>query len=496
MLQPRKTIWVLGDQLNPRIGALAAADPTTSTVLLVESEGLLGTQRHRQRLHFVIAAMRRFADELRAAGFDVDLRRAPTLEEGVRAHVAERDPASLVVTEPNSRNARALAKRVNAEVVRSNQFLCHYADFATWASPRKTLRMEDFYRWQRTRLNVLMDDGEPVGGRWNFDAENRKPPPKDPSIFSRPLLTKLDTIDAGVLASLPGSTGADPIGIWATDRAGALARLHRFVDRELPRFGPYEDASTKRNWHLAHSLLSPYLNLGLLMPDEVYTAAQEAYRRGRVPLQSAEGFIRQIIGWREYVWGLYWLWPDHVQANVLDHQRSLPPVLTGEASTDMACVSDAVTGLRERAFVHHIQRLMVLSNFANLYGARPKEVLRWMRDVSIDAADWVMVPNVMGMALWADGGLMASKPYVSGGAYINRMSDYCRGCRFDPTKRVGPDACPFSTLYWDFLARHRTTLAKSGRMAQMLANLDRLSDLDATRDHARIIIELIGQGRL
>jgi deoxyribodipyrimidine photolyase-related protein len=211
-------------------------------------------------------------------------------------------------------------------------------------------------------------------------------------------------------------------------------------------------------------------------------------------LQSAEGFIRQIIGWREYVWGLSWLWRDHIDANVLGHHRALPPVFDG-ASTDMACVGAAVRGVEERAWVHHIERLMVLSNLANLYGAEPRELVTWFADRFIDATGWVMVPNVIGMALWADGGRMASKPYVSGGAYINRMSDHCKGCRYDPKQRVGDDACPFTTLYWDFLARHRPLLARNGRMAQMLANLDRLSDLDATRAQAATTIDALASGR-
>lgn len=489
------TVLVFGDQLNRRIGALAGATAGGSRVLLVESEALLRPSRHVQRLHLVITAMRRFADELRDAGFDVDLRRAASIRAGVEAHVDEHAPGRLVCTEPNSRTARALCERLDIEQVRSNQFLRHHEEFARWAQARRDLRMEDFYRWTRADLGYLMDGDQPVEGRWNFDADNREPPPADPSIFSEPQASQLDDVDDEVLASLPDATGAAPVGWWATSRRAALARLRHFVDHELVRFGRYEDAMTSRSWSLAHSMLSPYLNLGLLLPGEVCDRVEEAYRNGDVPANSAEGLIRQVIGWREYVWGLYWLWPDHAEANALHHERPLPRMYTG-APTEMACLADTFEGLHERAWVHHIPRLMLLSSFANLVGVHPRHVLDWMSDTYIDAAEWVMVPNVMGMALWADGGRMATKPYVSGGAYVNRMSDHCGDCRYDPRRRTGDDACPFTTLYWDFLARHRDVLGTSGRMARPLANLDRLSDLDEVRVRAAEVIAAAQSGRL
>lgn len=491
------TILVFGDQLNRRLGALAAAQPGEATVLLVESDALLGLGRHVQRNHLVITATRRFARELAAEGFDVDLRRAPTLRAGIEAHRAEHQSEQVRATEPNSRRARALCDALGIEQVRSDQFLCHHDDFARWAGGKKSLRMEDFYRWTRARLGYLMDGDGPAGGRWNLDAENREPPPADLSVFAEPPSDPLDELDAEVLASLPPDLpGAAPVGWWATSRAGALARLDHFVEHNLERFGRYEDAMTSGSWHLAHSVLSPYLNLGLLLPGEVCDAVEARYRAGGIPLASAEGFIRQVIGWREYVWGLYWLWPDHAEANALDHHRPLPPMYTGDAVTRMACLADTFAGLHERAWVHHIPRLMLLSSFANLYGAEPRAVLRWMSDTYIDAAEWVMVPNVMGMALWADGGRMATKPYVSGGAYVNRMSDYCKGCPYDPKRRTGPDACPFTSLYWDFLARHRDRLGRSNRMAQPLANLSRLSDLPEVRAEATRMIAEAAAGRL
>lgn len=491
-----RTVWVFGDQLNRHIGALGEADPRDTRVLLVESEALLRPGQHVQRLHLVVAAMRRFAAELAAEGFVVDRRRSPTLAAGVRAHVDEHAPDAVVATEPNARAARALCDRLGIAQVRSDQFLCHPDGFRDWAQGRSTLRLEDFYRWQRKRLGYLMDGDVPAGGSWNFDRENREPPPQDPSIFSRPPVSALDELDQDVLASLPTTHGQPPVGLWASSRSEALARLGHFLDHELSRFGRYEDAMTQHSWSLAHSMLSPYLNLGLLLPAEVCDAVEARYRAGDVPINSAEGFIRQVIGWREYVWNLYWLWPELVEANALGHARPLPPAFSGEATTHMRCLADVLESLDRRAWVHHIPRLMVLSSFANLYGVAPGLVMDWMLDRCIDAAEWVMVPNVMGMGLWADGGRMASKPYISGGAYIDRMSDYCGSCPYDPRKRTGDDACPFTTLYWDFLARHEERLAGNHRLARPLASMRRLSDLEQVKRRAAAVIEDIGEGRV
>ncbi len=491
-----QTVWVFGDQLNRKIGALAKAKPGETRVLLVESEALLGWPRHVQRNHFATAAMRRFGADLEAAGFEVDRRRAPTLRAGFEAHVSEHRPDEVVATEPNARAARALCGELGVSLRRSNQFLCHADDFAAWADGRERLRMEDFYRWTRRRLGYLMDGDEPEGGRWNFDADNREPPPDDPSIFTTPPRSTLDAIDEEVLDSIPESFGARPDGTWATSRRGALARLRHFVDHELARFGPYEDAITQGSWHLAHSVLSPYLNQGLLLPGEVCDRVVARYAQGGIPLASAEGFVRQVIGWREYVWGLYWLWPDHAESNAFAHHAPLPPAFTGAAKTKMACLAETLKGLEDRAWVHHIQRLMILSNFANLVGIDPKQLLAWMSSQYIDAAEWVMVPNVMGMALYADGGRMATKPYVSGGAYINRMSDSCKRCPYDPRRRTGDDACPFTTLYWDFLARHEGALQGNHRMARPLMSMRRLRDLPAVRDRAKQVLRGLEAGSI
>ncbi len=493
-----ETIWVLGDQLNRSLGALGTATPSTARLLFVESAAKISSKRfHRQRLHLVLTAMRRFAGECREEGFEVDYRAAPHLAAGLEAHRRDFGPSRVMATEPLSRSSWTLLDRLGVEFHRSDQFLCHHEDFAEWARGRRVLRMEDFYRWQRRRLGYLMEGDEPAGGQWNFDRSNREPPPKGPPPWPPPPVDDLDDLDAEVLALLPETAWGDaPTGLWATTRTGALRRLRHFVDEVLPGFGPHEDAMTTRSWHLAHSLLSPYLNIGLLLPGEVCDAVEGAYRRGTVSIESAEGFIRQVIGWREFVWGIYWLRPEMAGSNVLGGTRPLPPAFEGEVGTAMRCVADTLDGVRRRGWVHHIQRLMVLANLATLAGVRPQALLEWMWSRFVDGAEWVMVPNVIGMGMWADGGGMSSKPYVSGGAYIARMSDYCGDCAFDPTRRTGERACPFTTLYWDFLARHRSRLEGNHRMALVLGGLGRLRDLDATRARASEILGALDSGDL
>ena len=494
------TIWVLGDHLSLAAASFEGASPTTHRVLLVESAAKLSSRRwHVQRAHFMIASLRRFADECRAAGYEVDHRRASSLRDGLAAHRAEHLPERVIAMEGTSRSGRALLESCGVELVRSNQFLCHPDDFATWAQGRTQLKLEDFYRWQRRRLGYLMDGDEPATGRWNYDDQNREPPPKGGrDRWPVPLTTPLDDLDHAVVADLPSTVwGAPPDGVWATSRAEALRRLHHFVEHLLPVFGPHEDAMLADNWHLAHSLLAQYLNIGLLHPREVCDAVEAAYRDGHVPIASAEGFIRQVIGWREYVWGLYWLWGEAYGAsNDLGATRPLPPLFEGRAATEMRCVSVTLQTLYDHAWVHHIQRLMILGNLALLAGVDPRAMTDWMWAGFVDGGEWVMVPNVVGMALHADGGKMATKPYAAGGAYIAKMSDYCRGCRFDRTKRTGPDACPFTTLYWDFIDRHADRFARNPRMARQVAASRQLADLPAVRQRAAAVLERLDAGAL
>ena len=499
MATPRTTVWILGDQLGHHLTALAEARPATHRVLLIESASLVASKRwHIQRLHLVLAAMHRFAGELVERGFEVDLRRADSLADGLRAHCDEFTPTEIVATEPNSRGAVALLQRLAVTLRPTNQFLCHPDDFATWAQGRRTFKMEDFYRWQRRRLGYLMDGDQPAEGRWNFDADNRQPPPKPGTTTwpQRPRQTN-DELDNRIIAQIRDDTwGAAPDGTWATDRAGALSRLDHFIDRLLPHFGPFEDAMTTESWHLHHGMLAQYLNIGLLTPAEICDRVEAEYRAGRVPIASAEGCIRQIIGWREYVWGLYWLWGDeYAQRNMLEANRPLPPVFTG-APTQMRCVGHTLQTLYDHGWVHHIQRLMILGNLALLAGVVPQEMTDWMWAGFVDGAEWVMVPNVVGMALHADGGMMATKPYAAGGAYIDRMSDYCRGCRFDRKQRTGPDACPFTTLYWDFLGRHTERFDKNPRIVQQVRAAQKLSDLPAVRERAAEVLQMLDDGLL
>ncbi|MGA0877671.1 MAG: cryptochrome/photolyase family protein [Ilumatobacteraceae bacterium] len=501
----RPTVWVLGDQLHRRQAALAHAHPESHRILMVESQALIRSRRwHLQRAHLVVASMRRFADELRTEGFEVDYRHAASLRQGLAEHRKEFAPEEVDVTEPNSWSGLHMVRASGCRVFEGTQFLCHYRAFADWRTEflqhRKTLKMEDFYRWQRRRLDYLMDDGgEPETGVWNYDAENRQPPPKDAATrWSTPIRDELDELDHQVIAELaPYCAGQPPDGTWATTRSGALARLEHFITYVLPEFGPHEDAMTTKSWHLAHSLLSPYLNIGLLHPREVCDAVQQAYVQGRVSIASAEGFIRQVIGWREYVWGLYWLgMPEYAEMNELAAHRDLPPVFTGHASTEMNCVASVLADVDSRAYAHHIQRLMVIGNLCLISGVEPQQVTDWMWANFIDGAEWVMVPNVIGMSQFADGGRMATKPYASGGAYIDKMSDYCKGCRFDRTKRVGDDACPFTTLYWDFMARHEQRFVRNARVAQQVRAAFKLSDLDAVRVRATEVLEQLSAGKL
>lgn len=499
MLPGVETVWVLGDQLNRRISSLSGRTPADARILMVESTRKLSSKRfHRQRLHLVLTAMRRFASQLRRAGFHVDYRRAPSLRAGLAAHRDRYQPTQVVAMEPMSFWMLRLLDELEVQITRSNQFLCHYEDFAAWAAGRTRLVMEDFYREQRRRLGYLMDGERPAGGRWNFDRENRLPPPREAKRWPHRPRSRLDAVDREVLEGLPPSAfGALPDGIWATSRRGALARLRHFVGEVLPGFGPHQDAMVAGEWSVAHSLLSPYLNLGLLYPDEVCEAAEDAFRAGRVPIASAEGFIRQIVGWREFVWGVYWLeMPGYARANALAAQGPLPPALAGEAETAMRCLAETLSAVNDHGYAHHIQRLMVLGNLALLAGVEPRRMVDWMWASFIDGAEWVMVPNVVGMALHADGGLMATKPYAAGGNYINRMSDYCSGCPFDPAQRTGADACPFTTLYWRFLDRHRRLLERNPRMGRQLAALRRLSDIEAVRRRAKEVTNRLFAGQL
>ena len=472
------TTWVLGDQLSHDNPALEDAD----RVLMIESRTKLASGRfHRQKLHLVLSAMRHFAGELRGRGIEVDYRSAPDYASGLRQHVAAMEPGEVRLLRPTSvRALEELGSLDRVEVIDETIFLTHPREFSEWAGEKTQLRMENFYRWQRKRLDVMMmPDGKPVGGQWNFDHDNREPPPKD-SRPPAPYQPREDEIDAEVRRDLDAmgldTFGEDAARRWPATRDQARRALTRFVEQRLPDFGRWQDAMLEGEQLMWHSHISSSLNLGLLDPREAVEAAVRALDDGHAPINAVEGFVRQIIGWREYVWGTYWHFADRWDSdNALDADTPLPEAFwTGE--TDMNCIRDGVRGLKRTAYAHHIQRLMLFGNLTMLLGVRPREALDYFHESYIDGYEWVMAPNVLAMATFADGGRMFTKPYAAGGRYVNRMSDLCSGCRYDPTKRTGDDACPFSTLYWDFLDRNKATLAGVRRMQMPYRTLEKMDE--------------------
>ena len=488
-----RLIYVAFDHLNENYGALKNSDPAKDVIVLVESKRMTTDRKwHAQRLHFLISSARHFAQHLETLGYTVRYEKAATTIDGLQKVKKEFPDLPVIAAEPSSFRQFAALKEFGVEFVPNDFFLTPRPLFAEWADGQKNYLMENFYRLQRTRLNVLMEKSKPVGGAWNFDKENRLPPPKN---YTWPPYLKhsRDQIDKEVAAEI----GYSPDTTWATTRKGALAQLKNFIDNHFAQFGPYEDAMALDSWALHHSLLSPYLNNGLLHAQEVIDAAEVAFKTGEIPIASAEGFIRQIIGWREYVNGMYWyLGPDYRENNQLGANRPLLPLFSDSNKTQMNCVKTIVSDIESRAWVHHIPRLMVLSNLALITGTNPQEFLDWMREVFIDASEWVMVPNVIGMGLHADGGAMMSKPYAAGGAYISRMGAYCKSCVYDPKLRVGDTACPFTTLYWDFLDRHKETFVKNHRMSQQVNGLKRLSDLEELGVRAQQVLDGLDKGAI
>jgi len=493
------------DQLSHSHGALASADPQTDQIVLIESASMLTSRKwHAQRLYFILSAAEHFRAELLARGFNVTYISSETFGAGLQEFTRNNPGISLRATTPSSRAHKELLINHGVELLPNDLFLTSPDEFEGWASGYKSLTMEYFYRWQRKRLNILMEGDQPEGGQWNFDADNRLPPPKarkgQPAHqWPEPLHFELDDIDRAVIDRVNELTtwGNEPTGTWATTRQGALRQLEHFVTHSLADFGPYEDAMPIDTWTVNHSLLSPYLNIGLLHPSEVIGAAVARYREGGIPIASIEGFVRQVIGWREYINGVYWLFEsEYREHNALNAQRSLLPLFEDSTATNMSCMKAVVSDVEQRAWTHHIPRLMVLSNLALLTGVKPQELFEWMRVSFIDAADWVMVPNVIGMGVHADGGRMMTKPYAAGGAYISRMSNFCGGCAYDPKKRTGDNACPFTTLYWDFLDRNREAFAANHRMGQQLRGLDRLSDIQEVRSRAVEVIQGLESGTI
>ena len=485
--------YVPFDQLHREFGIIKDANKSTDVILLIESQAMLNSSNwHPERLFFLISSARHFANELRFEGFNVLYLKAENTSVGLNMAAAKFPTSTLTCVEQSSYRLSKKLSEAGAKVLPNDFFLTSRELFASWASSQKSFLMENFYRKQRVRLDILMEGDSPIGASWNFDKENRLPPPKN-YVWPEYLEHERDEIDSQVATEL----NMTPTNFWATTRKGALNQLRHFVDSHLPYFGPYEDAMALDSWSLHHSLLSPYLNNGLLHPQEVQTEVLQAFNNGSVPIASAEAFVRQLIGWREYVNGMYWfLGENYRNHNQLGATRKLLPLFLDAEKTKMNCMKNTISDLQERSWVHHIPRLMLLSNLALLSGVNPQEFLTWMREQFIDAADWVMVPNVIGMGMHADGGLMMTKPYVSGGAYISKMSNYCKGCIYDPKLRVGSQACPFTTLYWDFLNRHKDHFAENHRMKQQYFGLNRLADRADLSERAAQVLLGLDQGKI
>ncbi len=482
---------VLGDQLTRSVSCLNGLDLEHDVVLMVEvAEEASYVRHHKQKIAFLFAAMRHFAEELRAEGARVDYVRLDdpgntgSFGGEVERAVARHRPDALILTEPGEWRVLEMMRNwreelgVPVHIREDDRFVCSRDAFARWAEGRKALRMEFFYREMRRATGYLMDEaGNPEGGQWNFDQENRKrlpegtrvppPPQPEPDAITREVLDL-------VAARFGEHFGALEPFVWETTREGALKALDAFVRERLPFFGDYQDAMKQGEPFLFHAVISPYLNAGLLTAREVCEAALAAYGKGRAPLNAVEGFVRQIIGWREYVRGIYWLkMPDYAASNALAAKRPLPWFYwSGE--TEMNCLALAIGDTHAHAYAHHIQRLMVTGNFALIAGLDPAQVEEWYLVVYADAYEWVELPNTHGMILFADGGLLGSKPYAASGAYIDRMSDYCGSCRYDVKQKTGPDACPFNYLYWHFLIENEERLKDNVRLAMPYRNLARM----------------------
>ena len=496
MTRVRALVIVLGDQLDLDAAAFDGFDPMQDAVWMAEAdEESTHVWSSKQRIAVFLAAMRHFAQALRAAGRPLHYTRLDdagsrgSLASELQAALQELGPQRVVMTAPGDwrvwQSLKAVVEQAGLalEICEDRHFFCTVREFAAHAKGRKSLRLEYFYRELRQRHGVLMHEGQPIGGQWNFDADNREAfGPQGPGAVPARATFAPDDITREVIALVETRFAQHPGTLasfaWPVTRAQALQSLQRFIEQRLPLFGRFEDAMWPGEPWLYHSQLSAALNLKLLTAREAVQAAEAAYHAGKVPLESAEGFIRQILGWREYVRGIYWTqMPGYAELNALEASQDLPAwYWTGD--TDMACLREALTQTLAHGYAHHIQRLMVTGLFALLLGVRPQQVHAWYLSVYVDAVEWVELPNTLGMSQYADGGLMASKPYVATGKYIQRMGGSCAGCRYDPAKRTGERACPYTTLYWDFLMRHEKRLAENPRMALQMKNVARLSDAE------------------
>ena len=490
----RNLLIIFGDQLDHQSAVFDDFDPKQDAIWMAEVDHeATHVWTHKQRIAIFLSAMRHFRDELRAKDYEVlyteldSRKQTDKFSSRLTTDLRDSRPEKAIVVRPGEWRVLQGLKKVcrdediELELREDTHFYTTPQDFEEHANGRKSVRMEYFYREQRKRFGVLMDDGKPAGGDWNFDKENRgnfgKGGPEEPNTGPG---HRRDAITESVLQLVEERFGGHPGSLesfaWPVTRDEALRDLKQFIEQRLPTFGQYQDAMwTDEPW-LYHSLLSTSLNLKLLNPREVVAAAEQAYREGQAPIAAVEGFIRQILGWREYVRGIYWThMPEYVDRNAMGAEEPLPDFYwTGE--TDLECLKQAVGQTLEHGYAHHIQRLMVTGLYALLLGVDPKKLHEWYLAVYVDAVEWVELPNTLGMSQYGDGGLMASKPYIATGSYINKMSNYCKKCPKNPKEKTGDDACPFTTLYWDYLIRHQDTLRKNNRMSLQVRNLDRLNN--------------------
>lgn len=483
-----RLVLVLGDQLSPNLSALRKCDKDRDVVVMAEvMDEAEYVAHHPKKIAFLFAAMRKFADKLRSDGWQVaytkldDPDNAGSITGELIRRAAEHDAAGVVYTEPGEwRLIHALGDMpLKAHSLPDDRFITSHQDFDDWADGRKALRMEYFYREMRRKTGLLMDGDDPEGGKWNYDHENRKPAP-DEVDYGGPMRFAPDDVVEEVL-DLVADRFDKNFGtlrpFWfATDTGQVRQHLAHWIKGGLPHFGDYQDAMLNDHRFLYHAIIGLYINAGLLDPLEVCQKVEAAYQAGDAPLNAAEGFIRQIIGWREYVRGIYFReGPDYVTRNALGHTRDLPAMYWG-GETRMNCVAQSVAQTRDEAYAHHIQRLMVTGNFALLAGVDPHQVHEWYLEVYADAYEWVEAPNVIGMSQFADGGIIASKPYISSGNYIHKMSDYCGSCAYRVQDKTGPGACPFNLLYWHFLNRHRARFEGNPRMGNLYRVWDRMDE--------------------
>lgn len=479
-------IVILGDQLSPHISSLRSADKNHDVVFMAEvmAEATY-VRHHKKKFALVFSAMRHFAEGLRASEWKVDYVKlgdagnTGALKSEIIRAKARHHIENVVITEAAEWRLQQDLSIFNP--IEDTRFICSQAAFGDWVRDRKQLRMEFFYRDMRRATKLLMDGDEPTGGRWNFDAENRKPAKAD-FFTPQPPRFEPDHITQDVITlveqNFPNNFG-DLEPFWfAVTAAQAEQALDHFLKFNLASFGETQDAMVEGQYFMHHCVLAPYINIGLLDPLDVCRKAEACYKNGTAPIEAVEGFIRQIIGWREYIRGIYQLkMPDYVNSNALEASRPLPDFYwTGD--TKMNCVAQVVKQTKQEAYAHHIQRLMITGNFALLAGLSPQAVHDWYLSVYADAFEWVELPNTIGMALHADGGLLASKPYAASGNYINKMSNYCKNCSYDVKKRTGADACPFNALYWDFVARHETRFSKNPRMSQTCFTYRKFGDVE------------------